>query len=272
MRRRVSFLTTINPFSATASRGLRRGLRAAAVGLVVLPLALLTLVGVEVQLARNGRNLPDRPPLDLNGALGGSAGSPLQMVWMGDSTAAGVGATDADHALPTLVGAALHRPVEVISLAVSGARVADVVQDQVGGLAALDPDVVLVSVGGNDVVHLSSRANFRDRYAALVAAIPSGALLVVLGVPDMGAPPRYRQPLRGIAAFRGRQLGAIARSVADDNAAVFVDIAGETGPVMRSDTGRYFAADRYHPSDDGYDLWAVATMGPLRAALRERSL
>ncbi len=239
---------------------------------MVLPLAALTLLGVEVQLARTGRNLPDRPPFDLDGAVGGRAGVPLRMVWMGDSTAAGVGATDADQALPNLVAVGLHRPVEVTSLAVSGARVADVVQDQVGGLAALDPDVVLVSVGGNDVVHLTSRADFRDRYAAMVAAVPPGVLLVVLGVPDMGAPPRYWQPLRGIAAFRGRQLGAIARSTAAEHAAVFVDIAGETGPVMRADTGRYFAADRYHPSDAGYALWATATGAPLRAALRERTL
>ena len=155
-------------------------------------------------------------------------------------------------------------------LAVSGARVGDVVDDQVAGLDELHPDVVLVSVGANDAVHLTSRADFRSGYEALLAAVPDGALVVLLGVPDMGAPPRYLQPLRGLAAFRGRQMDGVSRSVARDHDAVYVDIAGETGPTTRSDTGRYLAADEYHPSDDGYALWAAAVLEQLRPALAER--
>ncbi len=52
--------------------------------------------------------------------------------------------------------------------------------------------------------------------------------------------------------------------------AVYVDIAGETGPVMRADRGRYFAEDRYHPSDDGYALWADAVLEVLEPALGDR--
>jgi lysophospholipase L1-like esterase len=248
----------------------RRGARRAVIGIVALPVAALAVLGVEVQLARHGPDLPDDTPLGHDGSIGTGEEAPLRVVWLGDSTAAGVGVTDAELAIPRLVARALDQPVELTSLAVSGDRVADVVDDQVADLAALDPDVVLVSIGANDVVHLSTKDAFRSGYDELVAAVPEEALLVLLGVPDMGAPPRYLQPLRGIAAFRGRQLDEVTRSVARDNDAVYVDIADETGPTMRSDTDRYFAEDRYHPSADGYALWADAVLDQLRPALAER--
>ncbi len=240
------------------------------IGVVAMPIAALTVLGAEVQLARLGPDLPDDTPFDHDGRIGTGPGTPLRMVWLGDSTAAGVGASDADHAIPRQVALGLDRPVVLTGLAVSGDRVADVVDDQAGRLRDLRPDVVLVSVGANDAVHLTSRADFRRGYDELIAAVPAGTLIVLLGVPDMGAPPRYLQPLRGIAGFRGRQIDGVSQAVARDNGAVYVDIAGETGPTTRSDTSRYLAADRYHPSDEGYALWAAAVLDQLRPALADR--
>ncbi len=238
---------------------------------MAVPLLGGIVLAVEVQLARTGPDLTDDTPLDHDGRVGGE-GEALRMVWLGDSTAAGVGATEPRSAIPRLVARSLDRPVDVVSLAVSGARIGDVVAEQVGGLAKHRPDVVLVSVGANDVTHLTSKSDFRSAYADIEAAVPDGALLVVLGVPDMGAPPRLAQPLRALAGLRGRQLDEVVRSIAAEHDAVYVDIAGMTGPTMRSDTGRFFAADRYHPSDAGYALWADAVVGELRAVLEEREV
>lgn len=239
---------------------MRRRTRRLLLGAGAVPIAALAILGAEVQLARMGPDLPDSTPLDHDGRIGDGPGEPLRVVWLGDSTAAGLGASDADHAVPRRVARALGRPVELTVRAVSGDRVADVVADQVGGLAALRPDVVLVSIGANDVVHLTSRSDFRSAYRELVDAVPEDALLVVLGVPDLGAVPRFAVPLRWIAGHRGGVLDDVSRSVAREAGALYVDIAGETGPAMRADTRRTFAADRYHPSDDGYALWADAVL------------
>lgn len=247
----------------------RRTTRRALLGLAAVPIAVVAVLTIEVQLARMGPDLHDRP-LDHDGRIGGP-GMPLRMVWLGDSTAAGVGASSPERAIPRRVAVALQRPVQLTDLAVSGARVADV-GDQLSRLDELQPDVVLFSIGANDAVHLTSRHAFRSRYRRLVDRVPRGALVVLLGVPDMGAPPRFAQPLRGLAGWRGRQLDEIARAVARDAGALYVDIAGETGPTMRSDTARYFAGDHYHPSDAGYALWAAAVLqqlGPVLLADRE---
>lgn len=239
---------------------MRRRTRRLLIGAGAVPVALAAVLGVEVQLARMGTDLPEAPPFDHDGRIGGAGSDALRMVWLGDSTAAGVGASSADAAIPRSVALALGRPVDLTVRAVSGARVGDVVDDQVRGLAALRPDVVLVSIGANDVVHLTSVGDFRSTYRQLVDAIPGSALLVLLGVPDMGAVPRFAQPLRGIAGWRGRRLDEVVRAVAADAKALYVDIAGETGPTMRAEAGRRFAIDRYHPDDDGYALWVDAVV------------
>jgi lysophospholipase L1-like esterase len=245
----------------------RRRTRRILLGAGAVPVALVAVLGIEVQLARMGPDLPDPTPFDHDGRIGGDGADPLRMVWLGDSTAAGVGASGPDTAMPRRVAEALERPVELTVRAISGARVDDVVDHQVRGLAALRPDVVLISIGANDVVHLTSVDSFRHGYRDLVAAIPEGALIVVLGVPDMGAVPRFAQPLRTIAGWRGSRLDGVAVDIARDAGALYVDIAGETGPVMRAEPGRRFASDRYHPSDDGYVLWASAVVDVLAPQL-----
>ena len=217
----------------------------------------MAILGVEVEVARRGQNLDD---VELEYADAGGTTA----VWLGDSTAYGVGVTDGADGVASRVARTRGERVEM--LAVSGHTMADLRRDQVPKVAGLDPDRIYVSIGANDVTHLTSKEDFSSGYRALLRALPGEVDVVVLGVPDMGAPPRLLQPLRAIAGFRGRQLDAIARdAVADAKAdrsgdTTYVDIAGPTGPRFRDDPDRYFAADRYHPSADGYELWADAVV------------
>ncbi len=153
-------------------------------------------------------------------------------------------------------------------LGTSGATVADVVDAQLDEVAEEDPDVVYVSVGANDVTHLTSTDEFRTSYKQLLDRLVAlgGARIVILGIPDMGSPPRLLQPLRALTGFRGRRLDRMIRKESESHSGVtYVDIAGRTGGPFRDQPERYFAADRYHPSAAGYELWARAvldTLGP----------
>ena len=193
------------------------------------------------------------------------------MVWLGDSTAAGVGAMSAAGSVPGRVAADLGRPVEVEVLAVSGATVADVLRVQAPRLAVRPGDVVVVSVGANDTTHLTPRGAFRRDYEKLLGVVPAGTEIVLLGVPDMGASPRLAQPLRAVAGWVGERLDAEIVALARRVGARYVDIAASTGPAFRRHPGRYFAADRYHPSDAGYGLWAREVLGALRHSGPDRT-
>jgi len=221
---------------------------------------------VELRVAGIWPRVPE-PDFDLDRTVGRSGSRrPLRMVWLGDSTACGQGVHDADDALPLRVAAGLDRPVEVRVVARGGARAADVLRDQLPRLEGIAPDVVLVTVGANDASHLTPRRRFARHYRELVRGLPGGTTTVLLGVPDMGgAIPRRVQPLRAFSEWRGRCLDGEIRLIARDAGAVYVDIAGQTGPAFRRYRERLYAEDRYHPDDAGYRLWAEAVIERLRS-------
>jgi lysophospholipase L1-like esterase len=211
--------------------------------------------------------MPDHSRFDLDGRVGGD-GPAIGITWLGDSTASGVGASSPDAALPRQVAAALGRPVDLTVLAVSGATVSDVHDQQVGDVPK-DADLVVIDVGCNDVTHLTKVGDFRRRYEAVLDRLPDDVATVVLGLPDLGAPLRLAQPLRLIAGERAGTLDREVTDLAQRRGLRYVDIAGRTGPAFRRDPGRFFSADLYHPSDEGYGLWADAVVPAIRRALGE---
>lgn len=188
----------------------------------------------------------------------GTAGAPLHYVILGDSTAAGVGGDyEQGIAIATAQELGRSRAVTMTNLAVSGAMMKDVLEDQLPAAEALRPDLVLLSAGANDVTHLtcirSMRKKLREIVQRLRIANPSVAI-VITGSPDMGAPPRIPRLLRGIAGRRTQQANQMFRSEAEQLHLTFAPIAATTGPLFRRDPS-HFAADRFHPNDRGYGAW-----------------
>ncbi len=242
----------------------RRGLRAVA-GLVTgLLVAGPGLLGVEVVLATRGEPAPPLPA-GIEACVGCDGSSPpLRTVWLGDSTAAGVGTAAAEGVVGRQVARRLGRPVDVRVLASSGDTIADVVARQLPRLP-LDAEIVFVSVGANDTTHLTRTKTFSSAYRELLAAVPDTACVVLLGVPDLGSPPRLAQPLRAVAGWRGRSLDRQVRQLARATGATYVDIAGATGPAFRRNRA-LFSPDGYHPNDAGYELWAGAVTSAMQDA------
>jgi lysophospholipase L1-like esterase len=231
-------------------------------------LAAATLVlGSEAWVAARGPHPidPPAPPDDLAAGALRARGSPVaSVVWLGDSTAAGVGASDLAGTLAEQVAAQLAQPIRLSVVARSGARVADVLKSQLPEVARLRPTEVFVSVGANDATHVTRRSAFRRDYGRVLAGLPSSVVRVVLlGVPDMGAPPRLAQPLRAVAGWRGRALATDIRHLAGRRHVIYVDIEGGAGPTFRRQPGRYFSSDHYHPNDAGYRLWAKVVVAAL---------
>ena len=166
---------------------------------------------------------------------------PLRMVWLGDSTAAGVGASSADGAIPRRVAAASTGPSTSRSLAVSGDRVADVVDDQVDGLAALRPRRRAREHRRQRrrAPHLDGRLPGRLR-ASSSPPCPTARCSCSSACPTWARRPASRSRCGRSPGWRGRQLdGRQRRRSPTTHGAVYVDIAGETGP---DDAGRHRSA------------------------------
>jgi lysophospholipase L1-like esterase len=247
-------------------------LKAVLVGALATVLLVAAILGVEIILAMRRSYLPTSPALELGGLFGDPASKPLSFVVLGDSTAAGLGAGTPNAAYATDLArwlAERGRRVSLKAFGVSGARVHDVLTDQVPQVSAISPDLVFVGIGANDVTHLTSVDSVRRDTRAILERLKSaGATVVLAGPPDMRAKAWY-EPLRSLAGWRGRQLADAMAAVARDEGVAVVPLAKETGPFFGANPDTAYAADDFHPGPAGYRAWARAIFPVLERALPE---
>jgi lysophospholipase L1-like esterase len=183
--------------------------------------------------------------------------------------ACGVGAATPDASLPRRAAAlwceADGHSVDLICLAQPGACVADVLARQVPaaipGLGA--GAVAVVTVGSNDIGSLRGPRRFRRDYAAVLEAlVATGATVIAVGLPHLGSAVVMRRPLRSIASLAGRYTDRVVRRLAEGHGAHYVHIAVRA--PRGTDPVTYLAADRWHPNDATYQLWAEGVVTRLR--------
>lgn len=201
-------------------------------------------------------------------------GAPLDLLVVGDSIAAGLGAQRPKDVLGARLSKGiadfLHRPVRLRTVAVVGAESKDLA-DQLDRLPAdYRADAAVIIVGGNDVTHrtpVSSAAS--DLEAAVRRLSDTGAVVVVGTCPDLGALRPVPQPLRALGAQASRQLAHAQASAARRAGARVVSLRRAVGPMFIENPDDMFSIDRFHPSALGYRRTADALVPEIVAALAQ---
>lgn len=194
----------------------------------------------------------------------------LRYLILGDSTAVGIGGTvDNGIAVQTARHLETGHRVELLNLAVSGARISDVLDQQLPRLGGFKPDLVLLDVGANDVTHLTSARSAERAVRRIVEQLIArncDVRIVVTGAPDMTTPPRIPRLLRGLAGSRTRALNTVFQRETARYQLTFAPIAAETGPLFAKDR-TLFSDDDFHPNDRGYATWIAVIDSALDRAL-----
>jgi lysophospholipase L1-like esterase len=226
--------------------------------------AVPVLCAWEARRARRGpRPYEQAHPAD--GPLG-PLGTAVRITWLGDSLAAGLGVDDVADTPAHTVARMLERPVEVRMLAVPGARTTDVIARQLPWLDR-GTDLVVISVGANDVAARGSRDEYAARLDDILAAL-APIPTIVLSLPDMATADRMAEPLRSLAGARARWFDAArARVVAAHPHARSVDVASPPAGLTRREARAHLCADRFHPGPQGYRVWAERIAAVAHAAL-----
>lgn len=237
--------------------------------LAVLAL-LAAYIGYEYLRFRRTLSSADLPPIPSPARLSYGSGAPGQdpytLVVLGDSTGQGVGARSVDESFGARVGQSLAKRgqrVRLINLAVSGARAEDVLADQVPHLRALEPDLILLSVGANDVTSWESTSEYLDEVARITETLDdTGAEILVLNVPAIIAAPLLPLPIRWVFDLRTKEYNEGLRELADGSSWRLVPIYEDTRIPFEQDRVN-FSEDLYHPSSQGYQLWADSVLRTL---------
>jgi lysophospholipase L1-like esterase len=212
--------------------------------------------------------------LDADRAWKKSYGDRLELVMLGDSIAAGLGAERPKDTLGGRLARALakelQRSVRLRTAAVVGSE-SSALRGQIDALPEdYRPDLAVIVVGGNDVTHrVPVPTSVQHLEEAIRRLRDRGAEVVVGTCPDLGALKPVPQPLRALGSRMSRQLASAQAAAAVRNGAHAVSLAHVVGPFFITNPDEMFSLDRFHPSALGYKRTAKALLPSLLIALGE---
>ncbi len=195
-------------------------------------------------------------PAELFGS--GDDEDPITLALLGDSLAAGFGVGTAEETVGVLLARGLAtaagRPVKLQNFAVLGAESTDLPTQLAQVVnAGICPNVALIIVGGNDVMHLRRIDAALLSLAGTVRELRRlGCQVVVATCPDMGTVGPILQPLRFLAHWVSRTLATGQTIVVLRNGGRTVSLGDLVGPAFRMEPALMFSTDRLHPSARGY--------------------
>lgn len=198
-------------------------------------------------------------------------GTSLRLAMLGDSGAAGLGADVAASTpggrLATELAAASGRQVVLTSVAVVGARSSDLAA-QVDRILVVRPHVAVIMIGANDVTHLVRPQESVRLLSAAVRRLRAAGTDVVVGTcPDLGTVRPIAPPLRQVMRRISRELAAAQMIGVREADGRPVALADKLVRLFASEPERFFSADQFHPSTDGYAACATALLPDVLAAV-----
>lgn len=223
---------------------------------------VLAYQGIKVR-----RNTPQLPEAKGNrsGQLGD--GEPLSLVILGDSAAAGVGVESQQQALSGALSKLLSSKFALSwhLLARSGNTTQDCIELLAKRRDLLPKaDVVLLSLGVNDVIKLNHRGRWLKQLNTLLALIEDQAqakLILITKVPPMGLFPALPQPLRWFMGYKASWFNQGLEAELANTGDVSMNRAQhsllEIADVMDAKAVKgLMARDGFHPGEKIYQRWA----------------
>jgi len=247
------------------------GLGAAGIG--VLGLVGYGVLTVEALLARRIVGQPFEGAPDDDGLYGAGLGYPVQLLMLGDSSAAGMGTDTAQQTVGAIiangVSALSGRPVRLTNVAVIGAESLGLDEQLAQALEAVEhPDVAVILVGANDVTHRIDKSIAVRHLEQTVSALRAVDCEVIVGTcPDLGTIEPVAQPLRLLARRWSRDLAAAQTVAVVGAGGRTVSLGDLLGPQFATFSEEMFSPDRFHPSPAGYARVASALLPSVCDAL-----
>jgi lysophospholipase L1-like esterase len=153
---------------------------------------------------------------------------------------------------------------------VSGATTEDLVRGQLAQGVALNPDLVTVGIGINDIGHGLTLEQFSKNYEEILSTLKekTHAQIVVTNLPDVSSAPRIPSAMRSEYQRQIDQFCQRLVEIAERHGVTVFDIYTITKEELPSHP-EYFSADGFHPSDEGYELWATQMWPTVARAIGE---
>ncbi|HEV7398556.1 MAG TPA: SGNH/GDSL hydrolase family protein [Pyrinomonadaceae bacterium] len=194
---------------------------------------------------------------------------PINYVALGDSTGAGLGAKQGGYVARLFEMLRRQRPGSKLNnLCVSGATTADLLSVQLERGIDSKPQLVTIGIGLNDITHGISLDEFAANYEKILKRLNAEAepIIIVSNIPDVSSSGRVPPSMRGQTQAMIESFNSRLQQIALANGVTVFDVYGLTHQELPNHP-EYFSADGFHPSDAGYQLWAVRMWPTVATAL-----
>jgi len=195
------------------------------------------------------------------------ADKPFVYVAIGDSAAEGVGASCHERSYPGIIHTFLTKHYQSVTFYNFGKRRSPaswVISEQLERAIELNPDLITLSVGANDIRVGNMPWKFEKDLRVLARELRSktSATIVINSIPDFSHVYFIPFFIRPLASRIIKKFNGVIEKVANDEGIVFVDLFHNTSIFAKYPEAT--AKDRFHPSDFGYALWANSILSILK--------
>jgi lysophospholipase L1-like esterase len=194
---------------------------------------------------------------------------PINYVALGDSTGTGLGSKQGGYVVRLFVNLRRQRPGSKLNnLCVSGATTADVIRSQLKRGVDSKPQLVTIGIGLNDITRGVPLDEFAANYENILKRLKAEteSTIVVSNIPDVSSSSRIPPSMREQSQATIERFNNRLQQIAVTNEVTVFDVYGLTRQELPAHP-EYFSDDGFHPSDAGYQLWAVRMWPTVAAAL-----
>lgn len=188
-------------------------------------------------------------------------------VAIGDSTVEGIGASHSSKSFPALVFQKIKKDKKeavFYNLGKGGAKVRDVVESQLARTIELKPNLITISVGGNDLHRRTKLKHFEKDFLHLIKTLKekTDAEIIISNIPDVSLLPSLSIFVKYLSKFMTRRLNRVINRYAKQFKCILIDLYDGSKEQSRKYKD-LISSDGFHPSDKGYALWANAIIAHL---------
>lgn len=196
-------------------------------------------------------------------------------VALGDSTVEGIGATKPERSFPGIINNYLmhkYKAVEFYNLGKGHARARDIVENQLEKAISLNPDLITISIGANDVLRRSRLSSFDKNIEIILQRLKqeTKSEVIINSIPDITQTPVAPKQFKHIGKLAIWRFNQRLKKQSQKANATLIDLFSLSA-VYAKNYPEAFWEDGFHPSDFGYAIWANTIITHLEDIIKENN-
>lgn len=119
-------------------------------------------------------------------------------------------------------------------------------------------DLILIQIGANDIVKQTDNKKIEEKLnSVLQLASSKSKKVIVLTAGNVGLSPVFKWPVSNMITQKTKEVREIFITTVEKYPSVsYIDLFKEKSEdIFITDVSKYYAADRFHPSSEGYKVW-----------------